>query len=237
MDLQNSKKSNIIVLIIFAAALGLFLAFSNPAFLLERFVFEQNSSNPEITSVLFSQDCEAVIETTEGRVVIKTDYETPERCLQFMLASISDSNKYAALRDRSGGLDSRVQVYSVDANDNVGLDIYGTSEIYDLMFLTDDCLVVLNGYQMNHDELWLRIYDVAALFEDYPDNVKNLHTQYRFFARSNDPAFYKSINLPDIGESYDRLKRSGSFLEVFGKRFISEEPLIRYEIDNICSFF
>lgn len=236
MGLRNSKKSNIIVLIIFASVLGLFLALSNPAFLLDRFSFRQNNLNHEITSVLFSQDCEAVIETTQGKAVIKTDYEAPERCLRFMLVSISDSNKYAALRDRSGGLDSRVQVYSVDVNHNVGLDIYGTSEIYDLMFLTDDCLVVLNGYQMNHDELWLRIYDVAALFKDYPDNVENFHTQYRFFARPKDPSFYKSIHLPDIGESYDRLKRSGNFLEVFGKRPIREEPLVRYEIDGICSF-
>ena len=71
-----------------------------------------------------------------------------------------------------GGIDSNLLVYSVDDGILMQFDFFGTTGyVKDLKFGGDDRLASLIHY-LPEDGGWnLRIYDIPAIFSDFPNNA------------------------------------------------------------------
>lgn len=197
----------------------------------------QNSPNLESTKQLTTnrihssevtvEGCMVKVNTTKGDIYLNTNYSEfyPQtKCYQFVLSKVSPSGKYVVFQDISGGIDSMLKVYSIEHNDTIQLDVFGTSNIFDLLFLQDDKLISLYGYRGNYKEQFLKIFDLPGMFTDYPSNVDK---QFKYF--TNLAQFSTSITLPDMGEDYLNLSVSNGMLKLSATHGVFKE----YSFDEL----
>lgn len=182
-----------------------------------------------ISSEVTVDKCRLKVVTTKREIFLETNIgiDLPEiRCYQFLLNKVSSSGEYMAFQDLSGGVDSMIQVFSIKHQDTVLLDVYGTSDIFDIIFLPDDRLAILHGYRGLYDEQYLKIYDIAGLFANYPDNIDQ---RYNYF--TNIAEYSKSFVLPDVGKNYFSLYLGEEYLEIHGTPG-SEDVLFKFDITD-----
>jgi hypothetical protein len=192
---------------------------------------EQPITEKIISSEVTVSDCKIKINTTKGEILLTTEYSQfyPEKkCYQFLLNKVSPSGKYVAFQDISGGLDSALRIYSLEYNENIQLDVLGTSSIFDISFLPDDKLISLSGYKGIYNEQSLSVYDIPGLFTKYPSNIDK---QYKYFTSLN--IYNKIIALPNIGKDYSSLAVSGSVLKIYGTGGVNAGILKEYNFDEL----
>ena len=162
---------------------------------------------------------------SNSKITKNPTFPTSLQSSSSLFYQISPSGKFLYLQGISGGIDTLLNIYSVKHNDTIQLDVLGTSEIFDIKYLPDDRLVVLYGYKGVYKEQYLKIYNLAGLFNKYPANVQK---QYKYFIDLNQ--YSKNITLPDIGKNYHRLSMQGGKLLIYG---IKEELLQEYNISSL----
>lgn len=146
------------------------------------------------------------VETNIGELYPRID------CFDPFHKAVSSSGRYLAYQDISGGVDSVVEVYSVDKGKSVRLDVLGTSQIFDMEFGSGERLFVLNGYEGIYDEQYLIAYDVGGLFSEYPENVR---IDGNYF--TNVKRYLEQFSLPEKGENYREVKLENGLVKLFGE--------------------
>ena len=180
-----------------------------------------------ILSEVISSECKIKITTTKRMFFLNTDYLSYQMaCPQSLLNQFSPSGKFVVFQDISGGADSALKVYPIKYNDLISLDNFGSSTIFDIIFLPNDMLAILNGYQGSFNEQYLRIYDLDGLFYTYP---ANLDENYRNFTNLNE--YTKIINLPDVGKDYRFLSVTNKTLQIHGTAGTQSEVLFQYSLN------
>ncbi|MFV1917336.1 MAG: hypothetical protein ACC618_02550 [Patescibacteria group bacterium] len=194
-----------------------------------------HKATPKIVSSEITSDCRLKIITSERELFINTGFglgvET-SRCSRNTRSVISPLGQFVVFEDISGGLDTTLRVYSLNHNDTVQLDVFGTSSIFDFAFLAGNRLGALYGYKDIYDEQFLRIYDITGLFRNYPGNV---HKKYHYFVNM-DPFYIKTITLSNVGKNYSSLSVSEEKLKIFGEAGTETKPLKEYNIEDITLF-
>lgn len=186
-----------------------------------------------ISSEVTVEDCKIKLNTTKGDILLTTEYSKsyPEtKCYQFLLNKVSPSGRYAVFQDISGGLDSALRIYSLEYNENIQLNVFGTSKIFDISFLPDDKLISLSGYEGIYNEQSLTVFDLSGLFADYPSNIDE---QYKYFTNLN--LYEKNITLPDIGKDYSSLAVSDGVLKIYGTGGVNAGILKEYNFNELTA--
>ena len=184
-----------------------------------------------IASEVTVEGCQIKITTTQGETFLDTnflEFNPQTKCYQFVMNIVSSSGKYLVFQDISGGVDSMLKVYSIEYNDTVQLDVFGTSNIFDIFFLPDDTLVSLYGYNGLYNEQYLKVFNLPELFATYPSNIEK---QYKYF--TNLAQYSKIINLPDIGKDYYSLSIAGDKLQILGTAGTSTGIFKEYSFDEL----
>lgn len=182
----------------------------------------------KIVSSEITYDCKIKLTTNQKELYLPTNFDPKNsKCYQFVLNEVSPSGKYAAFEDVSGGLDSAIKLYSLELNDTFQLDVLGTSNIGDMVYLPNDSLVVLNGYV---GEMYIRIYDIEGLFKEYPNNIDK---QYKYFYGSSFTKYPKVINLPSDGKYYHTLSFTDGKLKIYGTQGMNTPPLKEYSLSDL----
>lgn len=184
-----------------------------------------------ISSEVTVKGCKIKANTTKGEIFLDTnflEFNPQTRCYQFVLNRVSPSGKYVVFQDISGGIDSMLRIYSLEHNDTIQLDVFGTSDIFDISFLPDDKLISLYGYKGIYKEQYLKVFDLSGLFIAYPSNIDK---QYKYF--TNLAQYSKNITLPDIGKDYFSLSVSGGKLKIYGTGGVNAGILKEYSFDEL----
>jgi len=191
---------------------------------------KQLTSEKIISSEVTVEECKIKLNTTKGEVFLDTNFlkfNPQTKCYQ-LLNRVSPSGKYVVFQDISGGVDSMLKVYSLEHNDTIQLDVFGTSQIFDIAFLPDDRLIALYGYKGIYKEQYLKIFDLPGLFSAYPLNIDK---QYKCF--TNLIQYSKEITLPDIGKDYSSLSVVDGKLRIYGAGGVDGEILKEYSFDEL----
>ena len=120
-----------------------------------------------ISSEITVDACKIKVKTTKSELFLNTnflEYNPQTKCYQFVLNRVSQSGEYVVFQYISGGVDSMLKVYSLEHNKTIQLDVFGTSDIFDISFLPDDRLVALYGYKGIYNEQYLKVFDISGLF-------------------------------------------------------------------------
>ena len=192
---------------------------------------KQPSTEKIISSEVTVEECKIKLSTTKGEVFLDTNFlkfNPQTKCYQFVLNRVSPSGKYVVFQDISGGIDSMLRVYSLEHNETIQLDVFGTSDIFDISFLPDDKLITLYGYRRIYKEQYLKVFDLSGLFAAYPSNIDK---QYKYF--TNLSQYSKNITLPDIGKDYFSLSVSGGKLKIYGTGGVNAGTLKEYTFDEL----
>lgn len=190
---------------------------------------KQPTTDKIISSEVTVEDCKIKVVTTKGEIFLDTqflEFYPQTRCYQFVLNDVSPSGKYIVFQDISGGLDSMLRVYSLEHNDTIVLDVFGTSNIFDISFLPDDKLISLYGYKGIYKEQYLKVFDLSGLFGSYPSNVN----KHKYFTTNQ---YSKNITLPDIGRDYFSLSVSDGKLKIYGTGGVNAGILKEYSFDEL----
>ncbi|MBU4338735.1 hypothetical protein KKB43_05750 [Patescibacteria group bacterium] len=191
----------------------------------------QPTTDKIISSEATVEGCKIKINTTKGDIFLNTEYSefSPEtKCYQFLLNIVSPSGKYVVFQDISGGLDSALRIYSLEHNENIQLNVLGTSNIFDIVFLPDDKLISLSGYKGNFSEQFLSVYDISGLFISYPSNINK---EFKYFTNLN--SYERIITLPDTGKDYSSLSVSEGILKIYGTGGINAGIIKEYNFDDL----
>lgn len=205
--------------------------------------------NPEVTamedeiieSAVLGADCKIVITTNYNEIILNTSLSgegAEQGCADRtgVYGDISNSGKYYAYDDISGGIDSTFKLYMLDYNKEVLLGSWGTSEIQYYAFLPDDILVSLSGYPDLYDEQYLSVFDVPKLKTEYYKNfddkgtlkVSNLSYEvmvtlpntgqtYRYIGYDEDTGYIKALNINEavlVQYTLEQLKLNNSILNI-----------------------
>lgn len=192
---------------------------------------KQPGTEKIISSEVTVEGCKIKVNTTKDEVFLDTnflEFNPQTKCHQFVLNRVSPSGKYVVFQDISGGVDSMLQVYSLEHDEVVQLDVFGTSDIFDISFLPDDKLIALYGYKGIYKEQYLKVFNLSGLFLAYPSNIDK---QYKYF--TNLAQNSKNITLPDIGKDYFSLLVSGGKLKIYGTGGVNAGVLKEYSFDEL----
>lgn len=192
---------------------------------------EQQTTEKIISSEVTVEACKIKVNTTKGEFFLNTnflEFGPQTRCYQFLLNRVSPSGKYVVFQDISGGVDSMLRVYSLEHNDTIQLDVFGTSEIFDISFLPNDKLIALYGYRGPDKEQYLKVFDLPGLFIAYPSNIDK---QYKYF--TNLAQYSKNITLPRIGKNYFSLTTTEGKLKIYGTGGVDTGVLKEYTFDEL----
>lgn len=153
-------------------------------------------------------------------------------CLQNPKYRISDSKTYMAFQDISGGIDSMIRIYSAQQNEAVQLDVYGTSSIFDFVFLPGDYLAVMSGYPNILEEQYLTIYNIPGLYKNYP---AGLHPEYKAFTTALN-GNKRSVEIPTLTERVNNFRVTNDRLEILGVPANGPKILARLPLNEITRF-
>lgn len=181
-----------------------------------------------ISSEITVEGCKIKVTTTKGEFFLNTSFGPQTKCYQFVQNQVSSSGKYVVFQDLSGGIDSMLRVYSIEYNDTIQLDVFGTSSIFYFSFLPDDKLVTLYGYKGIYKEQYLKVFDISGLFGSYPSNIDK---QYKYFTNLNQ--YSKNITLPDIGKDYFDFSIADRKIKIYGTQGMGSEVLKEYTFDEL----
>lgn len=179
----------------------------------------------EVTS---DETCRVKATTTGGDIYLKPSFPKGTKCYQFLLNQVSNSGKYLAYEDLSGGIDSMVKIYSADLNESFQLVVLGTSTILDMKFLPDDRLAVLSGYPGSYDEQFLNVYNIPVLFANLS---KNIDPQYRYFINYDENGYHQK--LPEVGQDYKSLVIQDGYLRIFSSQGVNSKPLRELKLSEL----
>ncbi len=150
--------------------------------ILSTFKFTDGSqSNEKIIDANFTQDCSIVIKTSQSNIRLITGFGQSKnsRCYQFAYIRTSPSGQFVAFQDLSGGIDSKISLYSLERKSTFGLGVYGTSNVFGLEFLPNDKLAVLTGYKdTTTPEESLTIFDIPTIISHISANFPNPENLY-----------------------------------------------------------
>lgn len=236
-QLLSDYSKNLIIIILGAclAAFGVVYLVS-PGVWKDPETTEFAGANPEYALASeITYDCDYKITTNLKEISITPNYKSDlgdfldsSRCYQFMRSEISPSNKYIVFDDVLGGVDSALRVHSLPNNDTYMLGVYGTGEVFDFVFLDDDRVAVLSGFEgYDNDEFNTRslvIYDLGAIFNDYPESV-NLENNYM-----DTTGYITQLPIESNGTDYRNLMFIDGKLHVQGSAGSGAEPLDVFEI-------
>jgi len=183
------------------------------------------------SSEITVEACRIKVKTTKREIFLNTnflEFNPQTKCYQFVLNRVSPSGKYVVYQDISGGIDSMLRVYSLEHNDTIQLDVFGTSDIFDISFLPDDKLIALYGYKGISKEQYLKVFDLSGLFAAYPSNIDK---QYKYFTDLTQ--YSKNITLPDIGKDYFSLSVSSDKINIYGTGGVNAGTLKEYTFDEL----
>jgi len=192
---------------------------------------KQSTTEKIISSEVTVEGCRIKVDTTKGKVFLNTnflEFNPQTKCYQFVLNSVSPSGKYVVFQDIAGGGDSMLRVYSLEYNDVIQLDVFGTSDIFDISFLPDDRLIALYGHKGLYKEQYLKVFDLPGLFIAYPSDIDK---QYKYF--TNLVQYSKNITLPDVGKDYFSLLVSDGKLKICRTSGLDAGVLKEYSFDEL----
>jgi hypothetical protein len=186
-------------------------------------ITKKRSENPEIVaqpdevilSAVQNTDCNIDLTTNYKEVVLETeiDFVTDGECLFTNVGSISDSGKFFAYKDVSGGVDSMFVLYILDYDKTMTLGVLGTSYIMDWIFLEDDKLAVIHGYLDNFDQQSLVLYDTPMISMNFNKNVR--YNSDHFVP--DNISYLSTIRLPNTGETHWNIDVEGEYIQTFGE--------------------
>jgi hypothetical protein len=192
-----------------------------------------NDSIPEeiIASESIADGCRLRITTNKKVFFIDSKIDTVnlpeyENCENFLINKVAPSGEFIAFQGQvSGERNSQTSVYVLKDDRIFQLEDNGVSKIFDMMFLPDGRLITLCGIVGAFNNQYLKVYDIAGLFKNYPANM-----DYKKNNFSNLDKYSKKIILPNIGKDYVGLSRTDNKLIIQGQESI--ESGIKKEIDK-----
>lgn len=199
------------------------------------FLPSQESLDTIIALSVDASTCNAIAETTRGKSQIPTGFDIGYDAQSLPSCGIpkhqlSESRQFAAIQTLSGGIDSQLKIYSAPQDVTIILDVYGTSTIFDFIFLPGDILAVMQGYPDIFDEQYFRIYDIAAIFEEYPATID---PQFQYL---NDASKQKLVDLPDHIEAVNNFNLNGDSLEIRGDSKKGNMLLASFPLTELADF-
>lgn len=180
----------------------------------------------KITAAEYTPDCRIKVTTTKTVFYLKTEIlSAPEfYCVQSPIESVSPSGYFLAYGDQSGGLDSVLKLYSHKHGEAYTLGVFGTSEIFDVQFLPDDKLGLLNGYHGLPAEQYATLYDIPKIILKIPQNLN----EYRYIRLSHEDT--KQLTLPKPTKDFDHFSLTADSLQILGK---DNEILARFKLRDL----
>lgn len=183
----------------------------------------QTYSTDKILTSKFMPDCHLQVSTSSQIIDFpKPDYSSPQiKCISGQKVAVSANNRYLAYEDIVGGIDSIVYIFSIGFDRPLYLNVYGTSSIYDLLFVGTD-LFILNGYPDTQDEHYLSVYDIDGIFNNISENYNSQHQilQVRDY-------YHSKRNLPQLGKGLATLSfRTTNLLILRNGETITKFPVL-----------
>lgn len=185
--------------------------------------------------------CKLRITTSKKVFFIETSVDQknlPEykNCGDFIISRISPSEKFVVFQDQiRGETNSETRIYALDENQSFQLDANGLSEIFDMIFLSDDRIIILYGIKGAYNNQYLKIYDIAGIFREYPKNVDEKYWKFTDIEK-----YSRKFVLPNIGKDYVGLSVSGEKLIVRGpekvESGIKKEIVQEFYISDLSIF-
>ena len=169
------------------------------------------------SSEAVADSCEISITTDKRIFFLETDVDQrtlPEykNCGDFLINEVSPSGKLVVFQDQiKGETILETKVYSLEKEKVFQLDINGASEVFDMLFLSDDRAVVLYGVTGSYNNQYLKIYDLTGIFKNYSSNINK--EQDGFIGISK---YSKKITLPNVGKDYVGLSTTEEKLIIYG---------------------
>lgn len=161
-----SRLFTIVGLLFIISAIGLFLFQSQMA---------TSGKQPQLSLPLADQsegiqsaqvdaECNLQMVTAERLITIPTSFDpTIAKCDQYVVSALASTKTFVAFENLSNtGVDSVVDLYSLDANRVFTLDDYGTESVLDVTFLPNNRLLVLYSQGISGSQS-LRLYDIPGL--------------------------------------------------------------------------
>ena len=197
------------------------------------------TSNARIASFKIDPSCNGLVYTHLGaqKVVsfqINTGFDQSGRpsfrCQSGIRFRTSASGKFIAVESLSGGIDSKMTVFSAPNQQAITLDVYGTSAIFDFIFLSQDYLAVLTGYPSLPDEQYLTIYNIDEIFTSFSNTI-DPETNY-YIGHLLD----KTLDIPTHSLDVASLDSVGGDLRVYGSATPKKQLLAIYSFRQISDF-
>lgn len=127
----------------------------------------KNMSGITAESSFITYDCQINIDLSNGQTIyVDTGYvddsiASAKLCYQFVNNLPSPSGKMVVFNDISGGIDSKLSLYSVDNSKVYTVGNWGTSDLVDFAWTNDDRLAVLYGWKQEPESYHLSLYDLS----------------------------------------------------------------------------
>ena len=99
--------------------------------------------------------------------------------------------------------------------------MWGTSSLLALEFLDDDKVAILSGYPDIPKEQWLNVYDIPALYSNYPNSV-NEYNYFDWYVLQENKV---ELSVTPTEGDYFHMERSSAELVLYGGT--SDEPVLR----------
>ncbi len=179
----------------------------------------------KITAAEMTSDCRVKVTAGEKVTFLKTGMMgIVTTCTVGAVGEISPSGYFLAYSDMSGGVDSVLKLYSAKHDEAFTLGVFGTSEIFDTLFLPNEKLAMLGGYPGLPAEQTLTLYDIPKIIQKIPGNLDEYH-YIRLSAGDT-----KQLPLPKSTQDFDRFSLTTDTLQVLGK---NSEVLAAFKLQDL----
>lgn len=180
----------------------------------------------KITSAEITSDCRVKVTAGEKVTFLKTGMTDIglTSCTAEALEDISPSGYFLAYTDMSGGVDSVLKLYSAKHDEAFTLGVFGTSAIFDTLFLPNEKLVMLNGYHGLPEEQTLTLYDIPKIVQKVPGNLD----EYRYIRLSAGDT--KQLPLPKSTKDFDHFNLTSDSLQILSK---DDEILTKFKLQDL----
>lgn len=180
----------------------------------------------KITAAEMTSDCRVKVTAGEKITFLKTGMIEigSTSCTAEAIGEISSSGYFLTYSDLSGGVDSVLKLYSAKHEEAFTLGVFGTSAIFDTLFLPNEKLVMLNGYHGLPAEQTLTIYDIPKIIQKIPGNLD----EYRYIRFSEGDE--KQLPLPKSTEDFDHFYLTADSLQILSKE---GEILTKFKLQDL----